>query len=109
MPSFRFQSPKSGKFESNPIRGNVSSSVLSCFNPLNRGNLNQIMTYPTNPGSVMTSGFNPLNRGNLNQMVNKGGGLDPVEKGFNPLNRGNLNQIFAQKPYSSRHISVSIP
>ena len=38
-----FQSPKSGKFESN-LSNNVKTvaKASACFNPLNRGNLNQI-------------------------------------------------------------------
>ena len=38
-----FQSPKSGKFESNTLSMNQQKMPMtSCSNPLNRGNLNQI-------------------------------------------------------------------
>ena len=39
------------------------------------------------------SGFNPLDRGNLNQMQYKVAKDRPIHEGFNPLDRGNLNQI----------------
>ena len=56
--------------------------------------------------------FNPLDRGNLNQ-IRHGISLTEMNelvKGFNPLDRGNLNQI----PQSSMHAAkigeyVSIP
>ena len=39
--------------------------------------------------------FNPLNRGNSNQIERDVGIITPYkEQGFNPLNRGNSNQIF---------------
>ena len=91
----KFQSPKSGKFESNQ---KVIQSDLNMksnrFNPLNRGNLNQILDEEINEKGDADYGFNPLNRGNLNQMrclCQK----DRRERqtGFNPLNRGNLNQM----------------
>ena len=41
-----FQSPRSGKFESNnELRSPYSSIRAACFNPLDRGNLNQIIEY----------------------------------------------------------------
>ena len=38
----RFQSPRSGKFESNLLTLCTSNSCKTSFNPLDRGNLNQI-------------------------------------------------------------------
>ena len=39
----QFQSPKSGKFESNiTLQLLINDAVIISFNPLNRGNLNQI-------------------------------------------------------------------
>ena len=41
-----FQSPRSGKFESNLVltTSQQSAGMRPCFNPLDRGNLNQIKT-----------------------------------------------------------------
>ena len=82
------------------------------FNPLERGNLNQIMQYLLNAFSLqMVKSFNPLERGNLNQIK-----LDkPSQKTerttqcFNPLERGNLNQIKTLRKRMPRQQLVSIP
>ena len=65
---FLFQSPRSGKFVSDPslmIR-NGNGIKIMCFNPLDRGNLYR-MTIPyiakTNARALLC--FNPLDRGNL--------------------------------------------
>ena len=64
----KFQSPRSGKFESNAIIKKSSQPAQERgFNPLDRGNLNQIdngIVYPKDGVEC----FNPLDRGNLNQM-----------------------------------------
>jgi len=63
-----FQSPKSGKFESNlAVKLAKGCNGVLGFNPLNRGNLNQILSTLIIQDSEMR--FNPLNRGNLNQMT----------------------------------------
>ena len=61
------------------------------FNPLDRGNLNQIefKYYVVD----RYNGFNPLDRGNLNQMTRSMQVLRAANTCFNPLDRGNLNQI----------------
>ena len=41
--SFAFQSPRSGKFESNYIKLIHKTEIGESFNPLDRGNLNQMM------------------------------------------------------------------
>ena len=64
-----FQSPKSGKFESNPVKDYNILRIGGRFNPLNRGNLNQISETDTLLTEEERS-FNPLNRGNLNQIGN---------------------------------------
>ena len=38
----RFQSPRSGKFESNAMVAKQNAEFEASFNPLDRGNLNQI-------------------------------------------------------------------
>ena len=65
-----FQSPKSGKFESNEELNATGPdySVVKRFNPLNRGNLNQIHVASVGRLNKDGQGFNPLNRGNLNQI-----------------------------------------
>ena len=67
-----FQSPKSGKFESNTGNNlqDEYASLVESFNPLNRGNLNQIKL--RGKFKLIEAGnyrFNPLNRGNLNQIA----------------------------------------
>ena len=65
---FTFQSPRSGKFESNKSNQASQKEVgVIGFNPLDRGNLNQILTKAARLRAGTWS-FNPLNRGNLNQM-----------------------------------------
>ena len=104
-----FQSPKSGKFESNIEQSKLlKEDCIASFNPLNRGNLNQIISQKEikfDPNS-----FNPLNRGNLNQILkSKAMGLNSFQS-FNPLNRGNLNQIGRRICYRlKRPREVSIP
>ncbi len=80
-----FQSPRSGKFESNKeIIVDSAYSTLLCFNPLDRGNLNQMKA-----GTWIVETL--------------------LFKGFNPLDRGNLNQIFAVSRRADRAAFVSIP
>ena len=79
-----FQSPRSGKFESNQI-------YIKLIHKIEIG------------------GFNPLDRGNLNQMMRNTSRLVMCEIGFNPLDRGNLNQIFrkeASRLTPSRLVSI---
>ena len=65
-----FQSPRSGKFESNPLFKFFSGGdKLKCFNPLDRGNLNQIAICAFNKEKSYPASFNPLDRGNLNQII----------------------------------------
>ena len=63
-----FQSPRSGKFESNPLTGD-NAEVSGGFNPLDRGNLNQISRKRQKKTLRLQSSFNPLDRGNLNQIT----------------------------------------
>ena len=63
----KFQSPRSGKFESNCVSSVLLLIIHSkCFNPLDRGNLNQIIY--SKQIEIFISRFNPLDRGNLNQI-----------------------------------------
>ena len=64
-----------------------------CFNPLDRGNLNQIRCAKMVSLLRPKLSFNPLDRGNLNQMGNKRRICCRASGRFNPLDRGNLNQI----------------
>ena len=67
--SFLFQSPRTGKFESNSAMALLATvRVIERFNPLERGNSNQIHSwlYEKVPNEVI--GFNPLKRGNSNQI-----------------------------------------
>ena len=66
------------------------------FNPLDRGNLNQIKspTYVWKAPFDMAISFNPLDRGNLNQITSvQATAISTSPSSFNPLDRGNLNQI----------------
>ena len=89
----------------------------SSFNPLDRGNLNQIPYQLAD--TILSRSFNPLDRGNLNQIPEpprvelprievfqspRAGKFESNSKeltdegwhwlkSFNPLERGNLNQI----------------
>ena len=54
-------------------------------------------------------GFNPLDRGNLNQMLQDHVIEESDDEGFNPLNRGNLNQIPEQEVDFIAMFKVSIP
>ena len=69
---------------------------LTCFNPLDRGNLYQIVFISAIIDKVAT-GFNPLDRGNLYQIFKavKFLGEDASIACFNPLDRGNLYLIWA--------------
>ena len=53
--------------------------------------------------------FNPLNRGNLNQMALAKVAEIETALRFNPLNRGNLNQIEMKAENDARFEAVSIP
>ena len=55
--------------------------------------MNQIKTIQRINNENSSYSFNPLNRGNLNQMAEMKAENDARFEGFNPLNRGNLNQI----------------
>ena len=57
--------------------------------------MNQINGEEVVVGIINEYRFNPLNRGNLNQIVFKDHlkAAEISESGFNPLNRRNLNQI----------------
>ena len=89
-----FQSPKSGKFESNQffVKERSNNCARSSFNPLDRGNLNQILDILKS--TLCIKRFNPLDRGNLNQMPTKRAEMNTGGSRFNPLDRGNLNQIW---------------
>ena len=90
-----FQSPRSGKFESNtsPQSVKVGEYVKSRFNPLDRGNLNQIFETITDEKAYKEMFQSPRSgkfESNfiISCRLRNGDGL-----GFNPLDRGNLNQI----------------
>ena len=54
--------------------------------------------------------FNPLDRGNLNQMHNpETYNYESDYQCFNPLDRGNLNQIPVQLGFTKQEVIVSIP
>ena len=67
---------------------------MSCFNPLDRGNLYLILFF-LKECNAMKKSFNPLDRGNL--YLIKITNIDPIPYallfGFNPLDRGNLYLI----------------
>ena len=67
----KFQSPRSGKFESNlyPPRRERLSDTSYRFNPLDRGNLNQMRRGYRKFINIGSTRFNPLDRGNLNQIA----------------------------------------
>ena len=50
----------------------VSQSLEKSFNPLNRGNSNQIQPARFSSVGKLTVRFNPLNRGNSNQILING-------------------------------------
>ena len=82
-----FQSPRSGKFESNPQATKVGEYVKS-----------------------LKGRFNPLDRGNLNQMRDSHRTFIAYEGSFNPLDRGNLNQIpYTESGFKQKIVAVSIP
>ena len=64
---------------------------VQSFNPLDRGNLNQIAFDEEKHHEIFR--FNPLDRGNLNQIRLNKSKINYKEISFNPLDRGNLNQI----------------
>ena len=70
----------------------------TCFNPLDRGNSNQM----NKDAEILISAFkcfNPLDRGNSNQILSpKNLTIKTKLIRFNPLDRGNSNQI-TQKPH----------
>ena len=67
---------------------------MLCFNPLDRGNLNQMNRDALENYTQRERCFNPLDRGNLNQIENvREYAEERAEECFNPLDRGNLNQI----------------
>ena len=58
----------------------------------------------------MKTGFNPLDRGNLNQIQSSEHAAKVGEYvSFNPLDRGNLNQIAVQLGFTKQEVIVSIP
>ena len=64
-----FQSPRTGKFESNHAEsGTVCCDNIESFNPLERGNSNQIRRTCWPKRRPAFKSFNPLERGNSNQM-----------------------------------------
>ena len=106
-----FQSPKSGKFESNRIKDTMIVSIKNRFNPLDRGNLNQMILIYL-PYTLGLRSFNPLNRGNLNQILFMKVKMVVILHmiSFNPLDRGNLNQILSEHPNEKvGEMLVSIP
>ena len=63
-----FQSPRSGKFVSDwGLQFAVEELGIERFNPLDRGNLYQILFF-LKECNAMKKSFNPLDRGNLYQM-----------------------------------------
>ena len=57
--------------------------LKSCFNPLDRGNLNQINRRAKHKKAYKTICFNPLDRGNLNQIEESlKAGLEAMDRGF---------------------------
>ena len=91
----KFQSPRSGKFESNDYShaGMASSSLWSRrFNPLDRGNLNQIEEEILH--TKCKKKFQSPRSGKFeSNMFLKRWILKISNFCFNPLDRGNLNQI----------------
>ena len=70
LPTIQFQSPRSGKFESNARVSRARHRYPRRFNPLDRGNLNQIQTQIEQWETLIwIVSFNPLDRGNLNQII----------------------------------------
>ena len=62
---------------------------IASFNPLDRGNLNQIRHgISLTEMNELVKGFNPLDRGNLNQIWCWEYVLVVLLKSFNPLDRG---------------------
>ena len=66
-----------------------------CFNPLDRGNSNQMLGDRDFSFNAIIPRFNPLDRGNSNQMRAVKHYADELARSlsFNPLDRGNSNQI----------------
>ena len=92
--SVAFQSPKSGKFESNTDETNCSSLSVNNkrFNPLNRGNLNQILRRQNGWRRTVLSFQSPKSgKFESNFHLEYKNAKDYAS--FNPLNRGNLNQM----------------
>ena len=80
------------------------------FNPLDRGNLNQMHNPETYNYESDYQCFNPLDRGNLNQIpLPTPTRRLQMKTGFNPLDRGNLNQIAVQLGFTKQEVIVSIP
>ena len=107
--------------------------MLQCFNPLDRGNLNQITKafenvlkldksfqsprsgkFESNQGEYYASkihdvqSFNPLDRGNLNQIVCNGGELD-LEKLFQSPRSGKFESNAEVNAIRLLGRGVSIP
>ena len=95
----QFQSPRSGKFESNVLKKDVISSTLrgGTFQSPRSGKFESNYRYNEQSGAYLSDGFNPLDRGNLNQIsCLTSVAVLSLTMCFNPLDRGNLNQISTQ-------------
>ena len=72
-----FQSPRSGKFESNLTGLHIAKLVKYGFNPLDRGNLNQIINFQRDKG-VQRTMFQSPRSGKFESNSEEGNSEDEV-------------------------------
>ena len=92
-----FQSPRTGKFESNNVRKQLSWILRFSFQSPRTGKFesNQIQMFQVL--SVLPM-FQSPRTGKFESNKNKGENMNKVQISFNPLERGNSNQIQKQRP-----------